>query len=213
MSEQLEHKKRRIIRPYEIVLLVLVGFVLLHFSLKSMGVDTVKRSEEVSWLDQPSGPEKFIPPVVDEQRERSVDEVLNNIAVQFAEDKSKNRVTSKRELKEKGLSEDEAQFYKDIQQREGNERRSPADWIGTVQTSYKTYKTVKSIFEKMDGTNDDEVDAEDMNKVLSDPELKDITFAHLERTFQISRPMIEAFANRGSRALSDWATFIDQNKK
>ena len=40
-------KKRKVIRPFEMILLVLSVLLLINFGLKSVGVDTVKRSEEV----------------------------------------------------------------------------------------------------------------------------------------------------------------------
>ncbi|MEN0048264.1 MAG: hypothetical protein AAF806_14475 [Bacteroidota bacterium] len=201
------------IRPFEMVLLVLSLLLLLHFGLKSVGVDTVKRSEEVSWLDRSNGPEAPISRI-DEDRARNVDAVLDNIAVQFAEDKRKNRTSSKRELRKKGLNSDEAEYYQDLQQRETEDRgMSASDWVNTVQTSYKTYKTVKSIFDRVDGDNGEEIDDGEMNNILSNPELRDITFSDIEKTFNIARPTIEAFARRGGGALNDWATFVDQNKR
>jgi len=212
MSE-VPKKKRKTIRPFKLILLVLVGLVLVHFGLKSVGVNTVKRSEEVSWLDRPSGPEAPITSI-DEDRDRQVGAVLDDIAVQFAEDKRKNRTSSKRELRKKGLNKDEAEYYQDLQQREAPERgMSPSDWVNTVQTSYKTYKTLRSIFDKVDGRNNEEIDSEEVSNVLSDPELRDITFSNIEKTFNIARPQLEAFARRGGGALNDWATFVDQNKK
>lgn len=215
MSE-IPKKKRKIIRPFEMILLVLSVLLLIHFGLKSLGVDTVKRGEEVSWLDRPSGPEAPITRYddTDAARDRKVDAVLDNIAVQFAEDKRKNRTSSKQELRKKGLDQDEAEYYQDLQQREAEDKgMSPSDWINTVQTSYKTYKTVKSIFDRVDGRNDEEIDSEEVGDILSNPEMRDITFSDLEKTFNIARPQIEAFARRGGGALNDWATFVDQNKK
>ncbi|MEM9885861.1 MAG: hypothetical protein AAF849_08215 [Bacteroidota bacterium] len=205
-------KKKRIIKPYELILLVIIGFIFIHLGLKSVGINTVNRSEEVNWLDRPSGPEAPIS-LEDRERDQQVDEVLENIAVQFAEDRRRNRTSSKRDLKKKGLSEDEAKYYKDVQQREATEGMSPSDWVDAVQTSYKTYKTVKNIFDTVDGRQEEKLDTEDMERVLSDAELRNRTFSNLEQTFNIARPQLEAFAQRGSRALSDWATFVDENKQ
>ena len=119
MSE-FPNKKRKVIRPFEMVLLVLSILLLIHFGLKSLGVDTVKRSEEVSWLDRSSGPEAPISRT-DAYNDRKVDAVLDNIAIQFAEDKRKNRTSSKRELRKKGLNSDEAEYYQDLQQREAED--------------------------------------------------------------------------------------------
>ncbi|MEM8528127.1 MAG: hypothetical protein AAGG68_26020 [Bacteroidota bacterium] len=215
MSE-LPNKTGKKFRPLRMIFLFFVGLFIIHFGLKSVGVDTMKRSEEVSWLDRSNGPEAPISrhDLSDAERDRRVDAVLDNIAVQFAEDKRKNRTSSKRELRKKGLNSDEAEYYQDLQQREADDRgMSASDWVNTVQTSYKTYKTVQSIFDRVDGNKGEEMNNGEMNDILSDPELRDITFSDIEKTFNIARPTIEAFARRGGGALNDWATFVDQNKK
>lgn len=205
------NNKRRVIRRHEIVLLVLSGLFLLYMGLKTIGVSPVDRGEEVTWLDRPNGPESPMVSVDRAERTPELEATIQNIAVQFAEDERRDKRTSKTDLRRKGLSADEAEYYKDVRQREDG-GKSAADWVETVQTSYETYKMVKGIFDKVDGRSDDYVGDEEVANILNDPELRNRTFSNIEQTFQIARPQIEAFAQRGGRALNDWATFIDENK-
>lgn len=203
--------KRRVIRRHELFLLILSGLFLLYMGLKAVGVNPVDRGEEVSWMDRPNGPEAPMAKVETKEQIAELDATIQNIAVQFAEDERRDRRTSKTDLRRKGLSADEAEYYKDVRQRE-NGGTSATDWVETVQTSYQTYKTVKRIFDSVDGRNDDYVGDEEVENILSDPELRNRTLTNMEKTFQIARPQLEAFAKRGGRALNDWATFVDENQ-
>jgi hypothetical protein len=204
-------RKKKIIRPHELILLILTGFFLLYMGMQALGVSPSSRSEEVTWLDRPTGPEAPIT-LVNEERDQRVNETLENIAVQFAEDKRRNRTTSKSDLRRKGLSDDEAEYLQDVQERK-DEGKSAGEWVETIKTSYDTYKMVKGIFDQVDGRTDDYVPEAEVDKILSDPELKNRTFSNMERTFNIARPQLEAFAKRGGGALNDWATFVDQNRR
>ncbi|MEM1324694.1 MAG: hypothetical protein AAGI23_02010 [Bacteroidota bacterium] len=207
----MESRKKRIIRPYEVILLALIGGFLLYMGMQTLGVSPTSRSEEVTWLDRPTGPESPIT-LVNEERDQQVNATIENIAVQFVEDKRRNRRTSKSDLRRKGLSDDEAEYLQDVQERK-EEGRSAGEWVETIKTSYDTYKTVKSIFDRVDGRTDDYVPDTEVDQILSDPELKNRTFSNIERTFNIARPQLEAFAKRGGGALNDWATFVDQNRR
>ncbi len=204
-------KKRRLLRPYEWVLLAFVFLIMVHFGLQALGVNMHGRSSEMTWLDKPNNRQTPFSPSADRSREKGVDEVLNQIANQFAEGESLK--SKPQDLQKKGLNKDESEFYRDLQQRKTDSGLSVRDWTNIVKTSYSTYQTVRSIFDMADGSKDDDVSENRIGQILEDVELTNRTFSRMEQDFGVPRAQLEAFAMRGGRALNDWATFIDQNKQ
>ncbi len=204
-------KKRRLLRPYEWVLLIFVGIIMVHFGLQALGVPMHGRNSEMTWLDKPSVREKPFSPSPDLTRTRAVNNELDQLADQFAEGDSFR--AKPQDIQPKGLNEDEAEFYRDLQQRKGKSDFSARDWARVVKTSYITYKTVRSIFDLADGSEDHDVSEGKIGQILEDVELTNRAFTRLEQDFGVPRERLEAFAMRGGRALNDWATFIDQNKR
>lgn len=204
-------ERTRLLRPYEWVLLGITMLLMVHFGLKALGVNMTNKSSEMAWLDQPTGPAKIYSPSVDEAREREVNKTINQIAERFAEGESFR--AKPQDLQPKGLSTDEAKFYSDLQERKNDNGLSAKDWAKIMKTSYETYRTVRSIFDQVDGSEGEKVDENELSQILSDVELTNRAFSRIERDFGVPRAQLEAFATRGSRALSDWATFVDQNKR
>ncbi|NJL74513.1 MAG: hypothetical protein HC892_05200 [Saprospiraceae bacterium] len=185
-----------------------------YFVLERLGIDNVKRTEELAWLDRPNGPEAPIKrnDRQDEATDKKVDKVLNDLEEQFSDPAGSNgrRVPSNTALK--GLSEDEAKYYQDLEQRANKDGMTAAEWVQLAQTSLKTYRQVKAIFDKVDGKIENQVNESHIENILSDLELKDIAFAALERQFNVSRAKLEAFSQSGNRAVADWTNFIQNNQ-
>jgi hypothetical protein len=201
---------KRVIRPYEWILLIIALLIILYFLLERVGIDNVKRTEQVSWLDNPSGPEAPINRADqrNENIEKKVDGILTDIETQFAEgNKSYNNTTS-RGLE--NLTTDEERY---LAQRHDKETMSASDWIRLARKSLNTYRQIKAIFDKADGKTEHQVNEQEVESILSNLELKDIAFAALEKQFNISRSKLDAFEERGSKAVSDWAAFIETNQQ
>ncbi len=204
-----ERKRRKLIRPYELLLLIFALLLIVYFVLQSLGVDSMKRSEEVSFLDRSNGPSE--PIRRDSRYDESTDAVVKELAERFAD--SDERMTNTKALREKGLSEEEAKFYKNVKQSKSDDNLSAAEWVGILQGSLKTYNTLKAIFDEADGVENKEVNEQTIEFVFSNPTIKTTVFNEIEQHFGIPNSTLNAFAARGSRALSDWATFVDQNKQ
>ena len=207
MSEE----KRRLLRPYEWVLLGFALLLMAHFGLQALGVNMTSKGSEMAWLEQPTGPAKIYSPSPDRSRKREVNKTLDQLAVQFAEGKSFR--AKPQDLQPKGLNKDEAKYYSDLRQRKNDNRLSAKDWAEIMKSSYNTYKSVRSIFDQVDGSQDEKVDESELGQILSDIEMTNRVFSRIEQDFGVPRAQLEAFATRGSRALCDWATFVDQNRR
>lgn len=204
-----ERRKKRLIRPYELLLFIIAILLIGYFVLQSLGIDSMKRSEEVAFLDRSNGPSAPIQP--DTRYDNEVDDIVKEMAQRFAD--SDDRMATTKSLQRKGLSEEEAKYYKNIRQSRGNGNLSQTDWINIIQGSLKTYNALKSIFDEADGVENEAVDEKTLDFVLSNPSIKATVFSEIEQQFGIPSNMLDAYATRGSRALSDWATFVDQNKR
>ncbi|MEM9991102.1 MAG: hypothetical protein AAF738_05020 [Bacteroidota bacterium] len=207
MSEE----RRKLLRPYEWILLAFVLVLMIHFGLQSLGFNMAGRSSDAKWLAQPNAPSEMRrPSSYQRAEERKLDATLEQIAQQFAAgDKYKAKP---RDFQPQGLSQDETKYYRDLQQRQAQKGLSAKDWAIIINTSYATYKTVRTIFDEADGNSGEQVDESELNKILSDTETRSRAFLLIERELGVPAKKLEAFASRGSRALSDWATFVDQNK-
>lgn len=205
--------KKRIVKPIEWIIILLLGLGFVFLLLQRLGVNVVNETEEFSFLDAPSGPEKPMSPRAKDDRITSrTDAILMDIATQFAEDADANRGTSKRDLQRKGLSTDEAQYYSDLQQRERPNNLTPTQWLNVVQSSFQTYRQLKSIIDQMDNAEDGVVDNKSFDTVLSDSERRNQLFDQIATAFGISILQLERFASEGGKSLGDWASFVEQNK-
>lgn len=210
MSE--ETKKRRLIKPFELVLLVVVVLVILVLGLKKLGVDLVQHSESLSFLDRPSGPEKPLSPRRNADQLAKEEAVIEKIAAQFTQDANDKTYTKVGVLEAKGLSADEARFYSDLQQREQDKNLTPTQWLNRVKYSFRTYRQLRSIFDQFDEATDGVVSNTAMRSMLGDMELSQQIFRQIEELFGVPAARLQVFASRGSTSLSDWATFIEQNR-
>lgn len=207
-----QKQKKRVIKPIEVFFLVIIGLIFVYFGLKSVGVNVVDRSEETAWIDKPRGAEKYTPPRRDDELEADVDATLKNIARRFHEDDVQDRRSSRQELRSEGLSDDEARYMQKVQER--TDKGDGTNWLETIRASYNTYKTVRSIFNTLSGRNEaEELDPTAIGRILSNKTIADQIYSNLERNFSIPEEQSRAFANQGKKAMSEWADFVEKNKK
>ncbi len=208
-KKQVPQKKKRIIQPIEWLMLFAVFLLIAYLVLQGLRNSDANRTEEVTWLDRSNGPSE--PTVRRSVSEREVDATLKDIAQQFADDK--NRRVQVSDLQKRGVSEDEAKFFHNLRQTQGTEQTTEEQWFSMIEKSRATYRQLRMIFAQAKGNNQENVNEETISSILDNSKIKQQVFKNIEQTFGIPVIALEAFATRGSRTLSDWAIFIDQNKK
>jgi len=203
---------KKVMKPMEWVFLILCVLILVYVGLESVGIHLVDRTEETEWVENPTGPEEYTPPREDEELNANIDATLQNIARRFHEDKVQDRRSSKRELQQEGLSPEAARYMEGVQERA--EEREGTNWLETIRTSYETYQSVRSLFNTLSGQEEEtELPAETVGNLLKNPAVADQIYSSIERNFSIPEEQSRAFAKQGEKALSDWATFVDENKE
>ncbi len=203
---------KKVMKPIEWVFLILCVLILVYVGLESVGIHLVDRTEETEWVENPSGPEVYTPPREDEEMNANVDATLQTIARRFHNDEAQDRRSSKRELQQEGLSPEAARYMEGVQERA--EDREGTNWLETIRTSYETYQSVRSLFNTLSGQEEEtELPAETVGSLLENPVIADQIYSSIERNFSISEEQSRAFAKQGKKALSDWATFVDENKE
>lgn len=208
-KKQTPQKKKRIIQPIEWLMLFAVFLLIAYLVLQGLRNSDTNRTEEVTWLDRSNGPSE--PTVKRSVSEREVDATLKDIAQQFADDK--NRRVQVSDLQKRGVSEDEAKFFYNLRQTQGTEQTTEEQWFSMIEKSRATYRQLRTIFAQAKGNNQEAVNEETISSILDNSKIKQQVFKNIEQNFGIPVIALEAFATRGSRTLSDWAIFVDQNKR
>jgi cytoskeletal protein RodZ len=201
-------KKKRIIRPIEWLMLLIVLLLISYLLLQGLRNSDTNRTEEVTWLDRSNGLSE--PTVKRSVSDQQVETALKDIAQQFADDK--NRRVQVSDLQKRGVSEDEAKFFHHLRQTQGTEQTTEEQWLNIIAKSRATYQQLRTIFAQAKGNRTETVDEETIASILNNSKIKQQVFKNIEQNFGVPVIALEAFAARGSRKLGDWAVFVDQNK-
>ncbi|NJK82967.1 MAG: hypothetical protein HC912_03265 [Saprospiraceae bacterium] len=188
-------------------MLIAVFLLIAYLLLQGLRSSDANRTAEVTWLDRSNGPSE--PTVKRSVPDQQVEATLKDIAQQFADDK--NRKVQISDIEKRGVSKDEAKFFHHLRQTQGIEQTTEEQWLSMIEKSSATYQQLKTIFAQTT-KQPSLVNEEMIANVLNNATIKQQVFKNIEQTFGISSIALEAFATRGSRTLSDWAIFIDQNK-
>lgn len=205
-------QKKKIIGPVEWASIIALLGLLVYMGLRYGDGTLVQKTETVELTDNPSqggdnAPKRYI----DRGKEANVDAILRQIADQYGDD----YVVSKNDpiLEDAGMSKSEAKFLETVkkQKKKDVDSKQDVDWFSILRTSHKTYKKVKSALEDS-GIEFDEVEDKVSTALINEAASRTF-YSKLERTFGISEERSKSFAEEGSRAVSDWARFVEENMK
>ena len=211
--ENQSRQERKVMRPFEWGMVFICAVLAILAVLHEMGIKMVTRSETSEIVERPKERRQTKAVYyVDKQQEKEVDAVLEDIAKAFSEEsKGKNKV-SKKDLRAKGLDQQEAAYYDEIK-KENQENTSVQDWYNVLKASYKTYDKVKNIFDGVDGEKDNFLDRQAISHIITNPLLSNTLYHQLEEKFNIPVQQSKAFAEKGKKSLDAWAAFVEANKE
>jgi len=203
--------KRKIIGPLELGVLVIALGLIAYILLKSSGGNVYERSEKTQIVDNPS---------VEERKkqirnyEMQDDDRVEVILQQLSEHYTDNTPAPVESInEEKAISEDEMNFFEDVKKRKAQDTNtiSPSDWLAILQTSHKTYKKIKSVFEDADASGKP-VKEDNVSRLLQNELVANTVYSRIEELFGIPEAEVKNFADQGKKAVSDWAEFVEENE-
>jgi len=210
----MEEAKRKLLGPIEIIALIAGLGIIAYFGYTNGGV--VSRSENVIVHKKPREVQGQPSPFKEESADESVEAMLRELADHFSDTSQRSKKSSKsKETVTKKISKDEAKYYNKVRQKESLSERvkSTADWIRVLRTSQQTYSKVRSILSETSQKAPNSVDSDNVSQNLKTDSSQEAFFRNLSDSFGISEKDIKAFSNSGKNALSDWAEYIQENKK
>lgn len=204
----MSENKKKIFGPLEIFTVLLVIALLAYMAMKNGGISIMERTETVEILDKPNNenrqPRKYRP-----TEEEHVDNILRQIADQYAGKPSQTNTQVRKEAIKKEMSPDEMAYLESVKQKEQKKSKQESiDWFTVLSTSHKTYKRVKSVFEKA-GIDVGQAEANVGAKLVDEVAARTF-YSKMEELFDIPEEEARAFAGKGEKALSDWARFVDE---
>jgi len=204
-------KKKKIFGPIEIFAFLATVGILAYIVLKGGGGSILERTETVEITDNPNfvGSEKKAKEYRADEEE-SVEMILEQIADQYSNDTPAQ--STQKQLKNAGMSKDELKYLEEVKQKKKVEKKDDSlDWFSILRTSHKTYSNVKSAFEKA-GINVESVEGNVASKLVDEVAARSF-YNKLEEMFDIPSEDARAFAEKGEKAVSDWARFVEEETK
>ncbi len=191
----------------------LAGLFAVLFVLQQLGIKSIYTREVTSDVDfeSPEYRDRPMPQSPAAAEDPAVDEVLRDIARLFAgEVFSDPREREKAQAHIRQLSEDEKKYYNEVKKEHSlsDQLRDAENWLHILQASRNTYREVQGIF----GASDEST-ASDISDVLGDPATASKAYRRLYDLFGISEAESRAFADQGNTSVSDWAAWIQKQKK
>jgi len=208
MSEKQQEPKRGFLSKSEKVLifggLILAAFVI----LKATGGKVFEKSETVTIIERPgaTGKARGERVYVADEMDAEVERYLEELASQFSEGRDVETVYRQPEVEEieiaANITADEKEFIKKQESNFSNKINDAKGWLNMLTTSHKTYSKVKSLFQSSGAANNNGVTK------LQDESTAETVYAKLKNNFNISESEAKAFAQTGTKAISDWAEFV-----
>jgi|GEM_PF-1529342 len=199
-------KKKKIVGPLEwfslLAGLLIFGYILVRYG----GCHPIERTESTELINNPGGGSWG------ENRrayksgsKKSVDQVLEQIATQFSGGKNPDY----KAIRQKGITEDEINFYDQLKNEYGGKIGQAKNWFQVLKTARKTYQSVSEVFSTTTGQPAETLRPIDLQAILDHPEKSAKLFSQFARRFNKSSGEIEAFARRSPDQLSDWAMWLE----
>ncbi len=204
-------EKRRLLGPIEKLVLVLAVLLIAYVVYKNDDINFVERSESVQIIDKPHAGKAAKTRVYrPEESDARVEAALEQLARQF----SGESTTATSNWEQMGLSEDEGYYYEQVKKRNDWDTsiKRAGDWLTLLRASHKTYSQLQSVFSDVIGKPKEEIAADDVNFLMKNERSAEHVYSRIEQIFNIPKSDIQSFADKGRRAVSDWADFIENNQ-
>lgn len=200
--------KKKIVGPLELTVFIGVLILLAYIVLKSGGGSIIERTETVEIVNDNNRIGKAQNENYRSQdKDAGVEEILRQIEDQYSGTPG-TTPSSDKSVPSAKMSKDERQYLESVkEEKEKKARDEGVDWFSVLRASHKTYKNVKSVFEK---AGIDVQAAENVTSELANEAVARSFYSNLEKTFQIPEEEARAFAGKGQKALSDWARFVEE---
>ena len=200
-------KKKKIFGPLEITIFIAAIGLLAYIGLKSGGGSIIEKTESLEITNNPKGSAE--PKIRKDQpsEDESVEAVLRQISDQFSGETGDYQEQKKKE--KEVMSADERAFLEEVKEK-NPDKDSTTDWFSILRASHKTYTKVKSAFES---AGIDVKAAENLTSSLANEVAAKAVYSKLEETFGIPEKEAKAFAEKGEKALSDWAWFVEEKSQ
>lgn len=205
-------EKKKILGPFEIITFLLAIAIIAYIVFQQDGIDIMERTEQIEIVDNPgyASEKKKVRKYENPQSEENIEAVLRQIANEYTT-KDVNPEAEKK-LEKAGMSKGEVNYLRGLKERKTTMKEEESiDWLAVFNASRKTYAKVKSVFEKA-GIEIEETEDKVVSGLINEVAAKTF-YTKIEETFNISEAEARAFAQKGERTLSDWARFMEENKK
>lgn len=206
----MSERKKKIFGPIEIFAFLATVGILAFLGLKQSGGRFMERTEQIEIIDNPShNGGKKQKRKYESTNEESVEAILEQLADQYSGGKASY---PKQQLEDAGISKDEMEFLEEVKEKKLRENEAPSiDWFSVLRSSHKTYAKVKSVFENA-GIDVDQAESNLTSKLANEVAARTV-YSKIEEVFNIPEDDARAFAQKGEKALSDWARFVEEKKQ
>lgn len=196
-----------LIKPFEkFLLFVGIVTILLFMLQKKTGkvVETVDTEVFTKGLTTRAAPP---PPGV-------VSDPLPSIATIFSKKQHQDEPDFWAEIQ---IPDAEKDFFKTLRNRYKNDgdaqKKSPMDWLSTLQAARLTYQKVGQIFGEARPEGALPIPEKMISMALSDSLRAELVFEKIERLFKIPREDARSFAREGHDSMTDWALFVEKKQE
>lgn len=202
--------KKRIIGPVEIVAIILVLAILAYILMQNDNFSMLEKTETVEIVDNPNSDteKKRVRSYRAGEENDRVEVILQQLADQFSAGTEVSNI--EKEKISTDLSEDEMDYITEVKKEHEDEAQS-IDWFAVLKASHDTYRKVKSTFS--DAGIEVDLDAGQVSTVLQNEIVAQSFYRRLEETFRIPEADARRFAEKGQKAVSDWAKFVEEQQK
>lgn len=204
--------KRKLIGPVELVVLVVALLLIAFILLKSSGGKVYERSETTQLTENSkTGEGRKQTRNYEMQEEERVEVILQQLSENYID--PKNAIPVDEINDDYTIPDDEMDYFEAVKNKHAEEdnTKNPSDWLAILQASHKTYSKIKSVFEEAD-PDGKKIKENNVSKVLENELAANIIYSKIEELFNIPEEDARAFAEKGKKAVSDWAEFVDQNQ-
>lgn len=205
--------ERKIFSLKELVIFLVALLVIAYIILKTSGGSVYEREETTQVTQNPStvGGKTQSRNYVMKDEER-VEVILQQLSEQLSD---KNIADPKEGIDyEEVIPDDEMSYLEKLREKHKSQEKTsnPADWLAILQASHQTYSKIRSIFEESDPSGK-KLRESNITKTLENAAASRLIYSKIEEVFGIPQEDARQFAEKGKKAVSDWAEFVEQNKQ
>lgn len=212
--------EKKLINSFEIILSIIALLIVGYMVMQKYDVSITQKTEEVIFTDNPKSEKRYQRKTKSEeqrQREREVEEMLQRLDGRSNNDRSKYNRNSDHTTTNIQRTKDEDRFFKNMTSKyvENADDKKDIDVYAILKSSKDTYVKVRSLFsdELETPKSDTEILIEDVSFILKNKTVANSVYHEIEDLFGIPADKSADFAKKGQQAVSDWATFVEENKR